>query len=160
MSIIESLRTFPLLANIKEEELQVFAKKLKEEVFTKGTSILKEGDTGDTMYLLIDGEVDVIKTTVFGEEFTCAKLKSDYHVLFGEIALIDSDKRSASIIATTNCKCLSIDAASFKEFCRMYPTAGVELLLMICTNTVKNMRTENANLRLVYQALIDEIEEK
>lgn len=160
MNIIESLKTFPLLANIREDELKVFASKLKEEVFPTGTSILVEGDTGDTMYLLIDGEVDVIKTTVYGEKFTCAKLKSSYHVLFGEIALIDNDKRSASIIATTECKCLSIDGKTFKDFCREYPNAGVELLLLICTNTAKNMRAENANLRLVYQALIDEIDAK
>ena len=110
------------------------------------------------MYFLIDGTVDIIKTTVFGDHFVCATLDAKMHCVFGEMALLDKDKRSATVRAKTACTALSIDNKNFEKFADEHPRAGVELLKFINTNLVRNIRKENENLNLVYQALIEEIE--
>lgn len=159
MEIKETLRNFPLLKDITDDDLDALIKLLKPEVFEAESNIITEGDMGDIMYILIDGVVDIIKTTIFGDKFVCATLNSNYHCMFGEMALLDKDKRSATVKAKTKCETLSIDSDSFNKYCNVHPSAGVCLLKFMNLNLVRNIRTENDNLKLVYQALIEEIEE-
>ncbi|MBO5987239.1 MAG: cyclic nucleotide-binding domain-containing protein [Lachnospiraceae bacterium] len=158
MEYVKYLRAFPLLSKIGDEDLKALAGLLKEHKTAAGENVITEGDVGAEMYILIEGSVDIIKTTVFGDKFVVATLNADDHCVFGEMAMIDNDKRSATVRAKTNCKTLSIDHASFERFCDERPQSGVELLRLISINLVRNIRTENNNLRMVYQALIEEIE--
>ena len=158
MDNIKILKDIPLLSKIDDNELNAFNKLLKEESFEAGSNIITEGDTGSTMYILIDGTVDIIKTTIYKDEFVCATLNSNMHCIFGEMALLDNDKRSATVKSKTNCKTLSIDSESFNKFIYEYPKAGIELLKLLNINLIRNLRLENDNLKLVYQALIEEIE--
>lgn len=158
MNTFEKLRSFPLLEKISDEDLKALITLLKEENFIKGKNIITEGEYGSTMYLLIDGVVDIIKTTIYKDEFVCATLSSDLHCIFGEMALLDEDKRSATVKAKTDCKALSITKDNFNQYLDKYPKAGIELLKLMNINLIRNIRIENNNLKLVYQALIEEIE--
>ena len=113
---------------------------------------------GDELFILMDGVVDIIKDTVYGDQFVVSTLDAGDHCVFGEMALIDSDKRSATVKAKTDCLTLSVSRKDFDRFCKEYPSSGLELLKLISLNLVRNLRKENENLRLVYQALIEEIE--
>ena len=110
------------------------------------------------MYLLLEGTVEVLKTTLFGDPYVTASLKDSYHCSFGEMALIDQGTRSATVRAKTDCRTLSLSAEEFQRFCREYPAIGVELLMAVSATLVRNLRAENENLKIVYQALIEEIE--
>lgn len=158
MKIIEELKQFPLLKNLTDEDLEALSTYVKEETFEKDSNIITEGDMGDTLYILLDGKVDVIKKTIYDDEFICASLDGSMHCLFGEMAVIDNDKRSATIKAKTKCLTLSLNRDGFSDFVNKHPYAGIELLKLMNTNIVRNLRIENENLRLVYQALIEEIE--
>ncbi len=158
MDNISVLRSFPMLSRISDDELKVFAGMLSEIHIEKGKNIITEGDDGNEMYILVSGTVEIIKTTVFGEKFVCASLDDSMHAIFGEMALLDRDKRSATVRARTDCIALAIDNKSFDDFSSRYPHAGVELLKFININLVRNLRAENENLNMVYQALIEEIE--
>ncbi len=158
MSIIEELKRFPLLKNLSEEDLEALVTYVKEETFEENENIIKEGEIGDTLYILIEGKVDVIKTTIYDDEYVCASLNDKMNCLFGEMAVIDNDKRSATIKAKTKCITLSLNREGFNDFCNKHPHAGIELLKLMNTNIVRNLRIENDNLKLVYQALIEEIE--
>ena len=110
------------------------------------------------MYLLLEGTVEVLKTTLFGDPYVTASLKDSYHCSFGEMALIDQGTRSATVRAKTDCRTLALSAEEFQRFCREYPAIGVELLMAVSATLVRNLRAENENLKIVYQALIEEIE--
>lgn len=157
--LIAELETFPMLSNLPQKDLEDFLSICKEQNFPEGSRIIKEGDIGDTMYLLLEGTVEILKTTLYGEEYVCATLEEKLHCVFGEIALIDHDRRSASVEAKTMCRTLCVSAESFRDFCRKNPAAGCELLLFISTNLCRNLRKENENLVKVYQALVEEIED-
>ena len=156
--MIRGLKTFPLLSRLSDEDLTLLAEVMREQNFSAGTEILREGETGDEMFLLLEGSVDVLKTTPFGESYITASLLDSYHCSFGEMALIDKGTRSATIRAKTDCRTLSLDYVSFQSFCREHPHIGLELLMSISVTLVRDLRMENENLHIVYQALIEEIE--
>lgn len=158
MDYINKLKAFPLFEKITENDLKSFAALLKPVSSPAGADIITEGETGSDMYFLIKGTVDIIKTTIFGDRFVCASLSDDIGCVFGEMALIDSDKRSATVRAKTDCVSLKISRTDFNSFADSHPAAGVALLRFIGVNLVRNIRKENENLNLVYQALIEEIE--
>ncbi len=74
------------------------------------------------------------------------------------MALIDGGRRSATIRARTDCLTLSLNRKAFQDFCRAHPTIGLELLMSISLTLGRDLRAENENLHIVYQALIEEIE--
>ena len=156
--MIRGLKTFKLFSRLPDEELACLAGVMEEKIFPAGTVILREGDPGDHMYLLLEGTVEVLKTTLFGDPYVTASLKDSYHCSFGEMALIDQGTRSATVRAKTDCRTLALSAEEFQRFCREYPAIGVELLMAVSATLVRNLRAENENLKIVYQALIEEIE--
>ena len=158
MDYTESLKAFPMLQGISDEDLKFLSSLVKPGNTVAGRDIIKEGDSGSEMYILTKGSVDIIKTTVYGDPFVVATLDASMHCVFGEMAMIDNDKRSATVRAKTDCSTLSMDRRQFDEFCDSRPASGVKLLRLIGVNLVRNIRAENNNLRLVYQALIEEIE--
>ena len=155
---ISGLKSFPLLSRLSDEELAYLAEVMEERSFPAGAEILKEGETGDEMYLLLRGSVDVLKTTPYGDRYVTASLVDSYHCSFGEMALIDRGQRSATVRAKTECRTLVLSYKAFHRFCREHPTVGLELLMSISATLVHDLRMENENLRIVYQALIEEIE--
>ena len=158
MKYVEGLRAFPLLSNMADNELGILAEALSEKLTPAGENIITEGESGDELFILMDGVVDIIKDTVYGDQFVVSTMDAGDHCVFGEMALIDSDKRSATVKAKTDCLTLSVSRKDFDRFCKEYPSSGLELLKLISLNLVRNLRKENENLRLVYQALIEEIE--
>ena len=156
--MIRGLKTFKLFSRLPDEELACLAGVMEEKIFPAGTVILQEGDPGDHMYLLLEGTVEVLKTTLFGDPYVTASLKDSYHCSFGEMALIDQATRSATVRAKTDCRTLALSAEEFQRFCREYPAIGVELLMAVSATLVRNLRAENENLKILYQALIEEIE--
>ena len=81
--MIRGLKTFKLFSRLPDEELACLAGVMEEKIFPAGTVILREGDPGDHMYLLLEGAVDVLKTTLFGDPYVTASLKDSYHCSFG-----------------------------------------------------------------------------
>ncbi|MBQ0001220.1 MAG: cyclic nucleotide-binding domain-containing protein [Clostridiales bacterium] len=157
-AVIKSLRTFDLFQTVSDEDLKELSLLVHSETFPAGTLIIKEGTEGDTLYLLLDGTVDILKTTIYGDQYVTASIASGGFSVFGEMALIDQDRRSATVQAKTECRTLRISRKDFQDYCRRFPSVGCELLFRISSNLVRNLRKENDNLKLVYEALIKEIE--
>lgn len=82
--------------------------------FPAGAIIISEGNEGDNMYVVMNGEVSislqdkVIATAAAGE-------------IVGEMALIDADIRSATVTAKTDCQLAVIDQGSFKSLLKHVP---------------------------------------
>ena len=112
--LIEELKQFPMLAQITDADMEDLLLLLKKEDFPEGSRIINENEEGDCMYLLLEGQVDVLKTTLYGEEYVCAKLNDSMHCVFGEIAMIDRDRRSATVLATTDCRTAVLSSEDFR----------------------------------------------
>ena len=100
MEIAEIVRNSFIFKTLDDEELGEVLRVVREKRFLKGEVIMQEGEKGDTMYMVAEGEVGVSKTLTmkFGDddfrktEKVLTRFRSDDHVIFGEMALIAQDK--------------------------------------------------------------------
>ncbi len=109
------LKKVEILQNLDPYELGPICDAIKTQNFMKGDFIIKQGEIGDTFYILDEGNAHAER--YFESSNTTKKVK-DYESggYFGELALINDESRAASIIADTDCKCLSLDKIAFQKF--------------------------------------------
>ena len=109
-----TLKKVEILKSIDPYELGQICDALKTTNFSKGETIINQGDKGDVFFILDEGQAHAEK--VFEEGKKPQRVK-DYESggYFGELALLKGEPRAATIIADTNCKCLYLDRMAFKR---------------------------------------------
>lgn len=105
------LRQVEVLKPLKDDERMEVAKALTESTFQKGESVMQQGETGDTFYILTAGEVTVAKQ---GKEATTVKATAEKPQFFGENALMKGETRAATIkVVSQFATSLTLDRESF-----------------------------------------------
>ena len=89
--------------------------------FAVGTLIFREGDPGDTMYVVAEGEIDIL---IHGKVVETAGPGG----IVGEMALIDKKPRSATVTARTDCKVAAVDAKRFSLMVQQTPFFAIEVM--------------------------------
>lgn len=98
---IEYLQNNDLFKTLNEKELKVLENSLIEEFIEKGTSIVKQGELGDSLFIIIEGILDVyIKDEKTKKEILVSKLESGSY--FGEFSLLTANVRSATVKSKTD----------------------------------------------------------
>jgi len=107
------LEKVEMLKDIDNFERSQVADALETEHFEDGTTIIKQGDDGTIFYIIMSGECVVTQTNEAGETGEVAQLKeADY---FGEIALLTSEPRKATVTAKGATKVAKLDRARFER---------------------------------------------
>ena len=135
MEEIPFLKAVPILRDLDEEELGRFLKIARRVRFPRGSAILTEGQTGETMYIMEEGTVEISKILVLiqGQESTrdrdkvLTKLSADNHAIFGEVALFEQSKRTATVTALTDCVLLEISKTDFVRLAEENPRLGYKI---------------------------------
>jgi ATP-binding cassette subfamily B protein len=109
----ERLRQIPLFAQADEETLARMTGRFVAERYAQGSEIIREGDAGDTFYIIVHGSVEVVGRGGDGQEHRYS-VRQDGEV-FGEIALLANVPRTASVRALTPCLLLSLARTDFHE---------------------------------------------
>ena len=95
-----NLRKIPLLANLTDEEVDKVKANLRIKRFVRRETVLRKGGDGDSLLFLLAGQLQVIDVTESGRAIGLRILsKGDF---FGEIAVINASKRSASVVALSD----------------------------------------------------------
>lgn len=161
MDINYAIRNTAIFSDLKEKELELIKNIVKEVKFNEGETIMQEGEIGDTMYIMVKGEVEVSKnlTMKFGEEEykstekILSRLSSNDHAVFGEMALIGKETRSASIIARSECILLEIKRDNFINLVISNPDTGVKILLRLCELLTTRLRKSDQDVIRLTTAL-------
>ncbi len=140
--------------------LEKMAELLSVKMFKKGETIIREGDMGDTLYILASGAVQVLRNTLGDEKYAVVNLSAAQNVFFGEVALIDSDKRSASVVALEDCKTWVLTGNNYEKICEKEPRFGYLVTLRIARRIAATLRKTNNDIITLYEALLDEVEGK
>jgi serine/threonine protein phosphatase PrpC len=115
------LANMPLFARLTERELLRVMQSVEVRAFTDGASVIKEGDKGDELFIVLEGKVRVSR----GEQ-TLTHLGPGEHV--GEMALIRSVPRSATVTAVGDAELIAIRRADFFEILRKEHEVAVKML--------------------------------
>ena len=135
-----SLRRVKILAGLTEEQLERFAQFMEVEKAPQWTQIVKQGDVGDSMYLILEGELRV-RLEVAGRETILATLGPGE--FFGDISLFDQGPRSADVVANVDSLLLKISAKSFSGLAKQAPEIATPFLLAIGKTLTARIRADN-----------------
>lgn len=108
--------------------LRMLVQRGVERSFRKNTIVLHEGDSGDTMYVVLKGLAKAFSTDANGREITYGMIvPGDY---FGEMSL-DGGPRSASVMTMEPTTCSVITRAAVREYATERPEFALELLVQV-----------------------------
>lgn len=116
------LQNVPVFIGLPEEKLRKIQQIITEEQYDASEIIIKDGDHGDTMYILLDGEVSISKKLTLlpsdeerdAKDKVLIKLSAQHYAIFGEMALFEEkSERSATVSTVTPCKVGIVNRADF-----------------------------------------------
>jgi ATP/ADP translocase len=135
------LRSIHIFQGLSVSELAAVASVTEEVNYPVGTVIIREGEAGETMYLVIDGEVAVLKGAEGGPQIELDHIRAgDY---FGEMALFEDLVRSASVRSEQETRVLVLHKREFTEIVREYPL----IALQICRVLSQRLRKLHEKIR-------------
>ncbi|MEI6043531.1 MAG: cyclic nucleotide-binding domain-containing protein [Chloroflexota bacterium] len=125
--MIESLKRVPMLAALKPEQLEGLSKLATTRLYKKGEVIIKQGEPGTGLFIMLSGSVQVTSKTRPG--LPEAKLnvlnKGDF---FGEMSLIDGYPRAATVTAIVDIEVVELNRWVFLDALRREPNIAVAML--------------------------------
>lgn len=130
---------------LSAQELRLLAKYSREEHFDADAMIFAEGESGESLYIVVDGGVRISRMVPgMGEECLAILERGE---VFGEMALIDDQPRSADARAHSNgATVFSISSALLEEVLSMDPDAAVQFLNLLCRLLCRRLRAMNERL--------------
>lgn len=137
MSIMErilSLRRVSLFANLAPSELKQIASIADEHYFTDGEVIAYQGETGDAMYIIVLGEVQVVREKDGQTTELARRTAGDY---VGEMAIISREPRMASLIAAGDVRILYITQKQFESMLRERPEISLGVMRGLISRLVR-----------------------
>ena len=108
---------------------------MKKKYFKKGAKIIEEGTLSDCAYLIESGRVQVSKTMSNGEEQVVGILEEND--IFGEMSLIDSLPRSATVLALEDCTISVMTPEIFNSLSKHNPEALMPILKILASRLRK-----------------------
>ena len=144
LSAVELLRSVPLFADLEEGELERFSHVAVPRSFPAATRVFHEGDSSDACYIVSEGSFRVTREHSDGRAITLATLGPGE--IFGELAMLDVDTRSASAESITDGTLLALPANDVRNLLSRNP----EIALKLVAGLVRRLRA--ANMRLSRQS--------
>ena len=137
---VGALRRIKIFGNFNDVLLDRFKKYLLLVPIRQFSTIVKQGDPGDAMYFVFEGEVRV-RMMNSGRETLIATLPvGDF---FGEFCLFDHGPRSADVVANTDSVVLKMTAASFQQLVVAEPELATPFLTAVCKTLAARIRADN-----------------
>jgi hypothetical protein len=135
-----SLRRVKILAGMSEEQLERFANFMEVEKIPQWSVIVTQGEVGDSMYLILEGELRV-RINVMGKETILTTL--GIGEFFGDISLFDHGPRSADVVANTESILLKISSSAFDQLAKAAPELATPFLRAVGQTLSARIRADN-----------------
>ena len=147
---IDTLRLVPLFESLDDEAARNLCQLLQSIDCKAKTSLFRAGDEGDAMYLIERGKVRISMQAADGRNMTLTELgRGDF---FGEMALLDGERRSADAIVAEDARLAVLSREHFLSFVRSSPDVALELLTALANRLrhtdelLRRSATRNVNV--------------
>ncbi|PIU19912.1 MAG: hypothetical protein COT18_05020 [Elusimicrobia bacterium CG08_land_8_20_14_0_20_59_10] len=150
MSDIEKLKEVTLFHNLSEAMLSEFAGYFKRTDYAAGDVVFKEGTQGDSLYIIVDGEVIVEKSMdAEDREFKTLAILSagDF---FGEMAVMQDQVRFAQARASRESSLYEIGREKFFSFIKENPETGISIFSEIMRSLLKRLQHTSSELTMLF----------
>jgi CRP-like cAMP-binding protein len=129
-----ALTEAPLFANLPKRHLRSIAKMTGVREYEEGDWVIREGDPGSAFYVLLDGRARVVR----GSRTVTHLSAGDF---FGEISLLDAGSRTASVLAESPLRCLTLDQKDFAKILAGEPVLAARLLRELAARLRRSERS-------------------
>ncbi|MCW2307850.1 cyclic nucleotide-binding domain-containing protein [Rhodobium gokarnense] len=140
---VEALRKVPLFRKIDTAKLRLLAFISDRVTVRAGEDLCRQGESGDSAFIVLDGEADVLVETDQGLRKVAAVATND---IVGEIAILCDVPRTATIRATTEMAILSINKDNFLKLLKEFPDIALEVMRVLAARLERTTR-DLADLR-------------
>ena len=141
------LQQVPLFHSLNDDELRELYALMEQRSFPPGETIIQEGDRGDCLYILLRGNVQVLTRNATGEEVLLSEI--GHGAFFGEMSLLTSEPRSATVRAVDLAQTLTLYYDAFYAFLSAHPRASLTMLTALARRlgeTAHLVRTTTRNV--------------
>ena len=143
--IIDILKNLRLFRDLNYNAIKELTFLFSERVFQAGETIFEENDAGNSLLVIISGEVRITqRANVSGEETLTVLKKGDF---FGEMALLEDLPRSATAIANSDTLILEIGSEKFLHFLHKDPASGVKILITLARILSARLREADSKIK-------------
>jgi CRP-like cAMP-binding protein len=122
------LREIPIFADLSAEDLQLVANIAREEWYPHNTEIFHQGEAGNVMFVIVEGNLHVVRMPNGAEQIIAQRGPGDF---VGEMAVIESAPRLATLRTQSDVRVLAIDGETFKGILRERPDVSFAVLRSI-----------------------------
>jgi CRP-like cAMP-binding protein len=164
-AIVNYLKQSDIFYQFTPTQLELVANLCQEVAFQEGDMILKENSSSKELYVITQGEVEILLNPALidasdqDKEFGSVIATLRRGQSFGEVALVDEGLRSASVRAAQNETCLlAISRDKLIMLCETYPQLGYRLMYNLAADLA--MKIRNTDLRMREQLLYRPREDK
>ncbi len=123
--IMDGLRQVDFLRGLRDEELRMLVPGVLVQYFGAGEPIVREGDEGDSLFIIREGTVEVLAATGDGKQVHIRDLTVP--AFFGEMALMTGEKRTATIRARSDVELLELNRDTFGELFKNHPETAAQM---------------------------------
>jgi CRP-like cAMP-binding protein len=125
LGIMSGLRQVDFLRGLRDEELRLLVPGVIVQRFGTGESIVREGDEGESLFIILEGAVEVMAGASDGKQVHIRDLRPP--AFFGEMALMTGEKRTATIRAKTDVELLELNRDAFGELFKNHPETAAQM---------------------------------
>ena len=151
----EKLKNYKIFEDLSNENINLFVDVLEEVKVDKGENFISERDAGDSVFLLLKGDVEVNQVLTLsvnkGEidrrEKALIKLSSDDYPQFGEMSMFsEGDRRTANVKAKSNCTLGKVTKENLFSICDKNPDVGYKIMRNLGRIISGNLVNANQNV--------------
>jgi CRP/FNR family transcriptional regulator, cyclic AMP receptor protein len=141
MDKLAAIASSPLFEMLSREELEHLAELCQEQPCAPGEVLFEEGQPGDSLFLIVRGQVEVLGREGASPRSLAVLGPSEF---FGEMSLIDKDHRSATLRAKTDAQLLRFTLQGLTTFRESHPEGFTFIVINIARTLSARLREANA----------------
>jgi hypothetical protein len=138
------LREVPMFSKLSPEDLEQIAEIAQEQLYSSGTLVCREGDPGNTLFIIVSGNVQVLRKSGKTETILATRGPGEF---VGEMAILESAPRIATLKASGEVRVLTIEGDAFTAILLDRPVVAVAVLKHM-SNRVRDL-SEQAGVPVV-----------
>jgi CRP-like cAMP-binding protein len=142
----DAIAAIPFFSGVAEAERKRLADTAAIHVLNDGEIIIREGDPGRSIFIVLDGQVRVFTRGHHGKELDLAVLGVSQ--FFGEMSFLSGKPRSSSVAAIDNCLLIELSFTNMREVVRQHPSVK-KILLEYYNDRVKDSQEKRAKVGMV-----------